>query len=182
MEDIEIVEEIKDGNLFLRKVSKDDIIFFFHSLKDKDMINYLSLGPLRSLEHSKRLIKSYLKTWDKFLQFNYIIELRDNRSVKKIGSVSLWAINWHHLRSEVGIWIIPEYWERGFGSKTIVLIKNIAFNHLNLNRIEAYIAIQNERSINMFKRCEFIEEGTLKDYLKINGKFQDALIIACLKG
>ena len=182
MEDIEIVEEINDGNLFLRKVSKDDIIFFFHSLKDKDMINYLSLGPLRSLEHSKRLIKSYLKTWDKFLQFNYIIELRDNRSVKKIGSVSLWAINWHHLRSEVGIWIIPEYWERGFGSKTIVLIKNIAFNHLNLNRIEAYIAIQNERSINMFKRCEFIEEGTLKDYLKINGKFQDALIIACLKG
>ncbi len=182
MEDIEIVEEINDGNLFLRKVSKDDIIFFFHSLKDKDMINYLSLGPLRSLEHSKRLIKSYLKTWDKFLQFNYIIELRDNRSVKKIGSVSLWAINWHHLRSGVGIWIIPEYWERGFGSKTIVLIKNIAFNHLNLNRIEAYIAIQNERSINMFKRCEFIEEGTLKDYLKINGKFQDALIIACLKG
>ena len=108
--------------------------------------------------------------------------MRDNRSVKKIGSVSLWAINWHHLRSGVGIWIIPEYWERGFGSKTIVLIKNIAFNHLNLNRIEAYIAIQNERSINMFKRCEFIEEGTLKDYLKINGKFQDALIIACLKG
>jgi len=182
MEDIEIVEEINDGNLFLRKVSKDDITFFYNSLKDKDIINYLSLGPLRSLEHSKRLIKSYLKTWDKFLQFNYIIELRDNSSVKKIGSVSLWAINWHHLRSGVGIWILPEYWEHGFGSKTIVLIKNIAFNHLNLNRIEAYIAIQNERSINMFKSCEFIEEGTLKDYLKINGKFQDAQIVACLKG
>ena len=182
MEDIEIVEEINDGNLFLRKVSKDDITFFYNSLKDKDMINYLSLGPLRSLEHSKRLIKSYLKTWDKFLQFNYIIELRDNSSVKKIGSVSLWAINWHHLRSGVGIWILPKYWEHGLGSKTIVLIKNIAFNHLNLNRIEAYIAIQNERSINMFKSCEFIEEGTLKDYLKINGKFQDALIVACLKG
>ena len=133
MEDFEIVEEINDGNLFLRKVSKDDITFFYHSLKVKGMINYLSLGPLRSLEHSKRLIKSYLKTWDKFLQFNYIIELRDNRSVKKIGSVSLWAINWHHLRSGVGIWILPEYWEHGLGSKTIVLIKIIAFNHSNLN-------------------------------------------------
>ena len=182
MEDFEIIEEINDGNLFLRKVSKNDISFFYHSLNDQDMINYLSLGPLRSLEHSKRLIKSYLKSWDKFLQFNYIIELRDNSSFKKIGSVSLWAINWHHLRSGVGIWILPEYWEHGLGSKTIVLAKNIAFNHLNLNRLEAYIAIQNERSINMFKNCKFIEEGILKDYLKINGKFQDALIVACLKG
>lgn len=182
MEDIEIIDEISDGNLFLRKVSKDDISFFYHSLKEKEMINYLSLGPLRSLEHSKRLIKSYLKSWDKFLQFNYIIELRDSHIVKRIGSVSLWAINWHHLRSGVGIWILPEYWEHGLGSKTIALIKNIAFNHLNLNRIEAYIAIQNERSINMFKSCKFIEEGILKDYLKIDGKFQDALIVACLKG
>ncbi|MHA2287487.1 MAG: GNAT family N-acetyltransferase [Promethearchaeota archaeon] len=181
MEDIEIVEEINDGDLFLRKVSKDDISFFYQSLKEKEMTNYLSLGPLRSLEHSKRLIKTYLKSWDKLLQFNYTIELRNNRIVERIGSVSLWAINWHHLRSGVGIWIIPKYWERGLGSKTIELIKIIAFNHLNLNRIEAYIATQNDRSINMFKNCSFVEEGVLKKYLKIEDRFQDALIVACLK-
>ncbi|NVM44894.1 MAG: GNAT family N-acetyltransferase [Candidatus Lokiarchaeota archaeon] len=181
MEDIVLIEEINDGNLFLRKVSKDDISFFYQSLKEKEMINYLSLGPLRSLEHSKRMIKNYLRSWDKFLQFNYIIELRDDRTVKKIGSVSLWAINWHHRRSGVGIWILPEYWEHGLGSRSIVLIKRIAFNHLNLNRVEAYIATQNERSINMFKKCNFVEEGLLKKYLKIESKFQDALIVACLK-
>jgi ribosomal-protein-alanine N-acetyltransferase len=107
--------------------------------------------------------------------------LKYARTVKKIGSVSLWAINWHHLRSGVGIWIIPKYWERGLGSKTINLIKLVAFNHLNLNRIEAYIATQNKRSIKMFKKCSFVEEGVLKKYLKIDGKFEDALIVACLR-
>ncbi|MBY9012135.1 MAG: GNAT family N-acetyltransferase [Candidatus Lokiarchaeota archaeon] len=181
MEDFELIEEINDGNLHLRKVSKDDVSFFYRSLQEKEMTNYLSLGPLRSLEHSKRLIKNYLKSWDKYLQFNYVIELRENRTSTKIGSVSLWAVNWYHQRSGVGIWILPKYWEHGLGSKTIVLIKNIAFNHFNLNRLEAHIAKHNERSIKMFKKCDFVEEGVLKNYLRIDAKFQDAVILACYR-
>ncbi len=178
---IEVIEEINDGSLYLRKISKEDIAFFFQSLKNRDMTNYLSLGPLLSYEHSKRLIKNYLKSWEKYLQFNYVIEIRDNQKITKIGSVSLWNINWLHQRSGTGIWILPTFWERGIGTKTIALIKIIGFNHLNLNRIEAYIAMKNERSIKMFKKSGFIEEGTLKGYLNIAGEFQDALLVACFK-
>jgi RimJ/RimL family protein N-acetyltransferase len=180
MENIELIEEISDGNLFLRKITKNDVTFFYQSLKEKEMTNYLSLGPLRSFEHSKRLIKNYLRSWDKFLQFNYVIELRDTSYITRIGSVSLWAINWYHQRSGIGIWILPKYWEQGFGTKSIELIKNIAFNHLNLNRIEAHIAMLNSRSISMFKKCNFLEEGLLRNYLKIDGKYQDAVILSCL--
>lgn len=179
MEDTELIEEISDGNLFLRKVTKKDVSFFYTSLKEREMTNYLSLGPLRSLNHSKRLVKNYIRSWDKFLQFNYVIEIRDYRTITRIGSVSLWAINWYHQRSGVGIWILPQYWDHGLGSKTIMLIKKIAFNHLNLNRLEAHIAIPNERSIKMFKKCGFVEEGVLKKYLRIDDKFQDAVIVAC---
>jgi ribosomal-protein-alanine N-acetyltransferase len=176
---IEVIEEINDGNLYLRKISKEDIAFFFQSLKNRDMTNYLSLGPLTSYEHSKRLIKNYLKSWEKYLQFNYVIELRNNQKTTRIGSVSLWNINWFHQRSGIGIWILPTFWECGIGTKTITLIKIIGFNHLKLNRIEAHIAVKNERSIKMFKKCGFVEEGTLRRYLNINGGFQNALLLAC---
>ena len=179
---IEVIDEINEGNLFLRKVSKDDISFFYNSLKNnKEMTNFLSLGPLRSFEHSRRLIKNYLKSWDKYLQFNYVIELRDDKSKSRIGSASLWNISWFHNRSGVGIWILPEYWEKVLGKRVIQLVKIIAFNHLNLNRIEAQIAVKNERSIKMFKNSNFEEEGILKKYLNIDGKFQNALILACFK-
>lgn len=46
MANIEIIDEINEGNLFLRKVSKDDISFFYNSLTNKEMTNFLSLGPL----------------------------------------------------------------------------------------------------------------------------------------
>jgi ribosomal-protein-alanine N-acetyltransferase len=61
------------------------------------------------------------------------------------------------------------------------LLKNIAFNHLKINRLEAYIALENKKSISLFERCGFIEEGRLREYLKFHGNFHDAVIMTCLK-
>jgi ribosomal-protein-alanine N-acetyltransferase len=176
----EVVEEINDGNLFLRKISKDDIEFLFQSLNKKDLITYLSLGPIKTLEHMKRLIKSYLKYWDKNIQFNYIIELQNDNKIK-IGSVSLWNISWQHHRAQIGIWLIPSFWNKGLAEKSLNLIKIIAFNHLKINRLEAYIAKENKRSMTLFEKCGFSNEGLLKEYLNFHGSYHDAIIMGCLK-
>ncbi|MFX1551442.1 MAG: GNAT family N-acetyltransferase [Promethearchaeota archaeon] len=180
VENAEVIEEINEGNLFLRKIDKYDADFLFNCLNNKTLISYLSLGPLKTIEHSKRLIKGYLKYWDNFLQFNYIIELRKNER-EKIGSISLWNINWKHLRAQIGIWLVPSYWGKNFGEKSLNLIKKIGFIHLKLNRLEAYIAVENKRSISLFERCGFKEEGLLKEYLNFHGSYHDAIIMACLK-
>lgn len=176
----EIIEEINDENLFLRKISKEDAVFIFKSLNDNHLTTFLSLGPLNTVEHAKRLIKSYLKYWDNFLQFNYIIELQEVNKVK-IGSISLWNINWKHSRAQIGIWLIPSSWSKGLGEKSINLIKNVASNHLKLNRLEAYVAVENKSSISLFKKCTFKEEGILKQYFNFHEKYHDAVILACIK-
>jgi RimJ/RimL family protein N-acetyltransferase len=144
---------------------------------NEEITNFLALGPLHSVDHAKKLIKNYIKYWDRYQQFNYVISDDTN----KLGSISLWNISWLHQRAEVGIWILPMYWNQGFGKRTIELIKIIAFNHLHLNRLESHIAIENKRSIQMFKACGFKEEGILKEYLHLNGIFQDAMILSHLK-
>jgi RimJ/RimL family protein N-acetyltransferase len=177
----QIIEEINDGNLCLRKISKDDTEFVFNSLNNKELITYLALGPLETYEHSKRLIKGYLRYWNSSLQYNYIIELQKGGVKVKIGSISLWNVNWQHQRAQIGIWLIPSFWNKGLGEKSLNLLKNIAFNHLKINRLEAYIAIENKKSIYLFERCGFIEEGRLREYLRFHGSFHDAVIMTCLK-
>ncbi|MHA1913390.1 MAG: GNAT family N-acetyltransferase [Promethearchaeota archaeon] len=178
--DAEVVEEINDENLYLRKVKKSDAEFFLSSLNEVKLTSYLSLGPLKTIENSKRLLRNYLKYWERYAQYNYVIEIR-NSEVHKIGSSSLWNVNWRHNRAEVGIWILPSYWNRKLGEKALTLIKIIAFNHLKLNRLEAHIAIENKNSIQLFKKCDFKEEGVLKQYLNFKEAFHDALVLACLK-
>jgi RimJ/RimL family protein N-acetyltransferase len=177
VKEIEVVEAISDDSINLRRLTKKDAKFFYKSLLNEKVTNYLSLGPLHSMDHAKKLIKSYIKYWDQYQQFNYII----NSNFNKLGSISLWNLSWVHRRAEVGIWILPKYWNQGFGKKSIDLIKKIAYNHLFLNRLESHIAIENKRSIKMFKSCGFKEEGILREYLNLQGKFQDALILGHLK-
>ena len=109
MKNREIIEEINDQKLYLRKISLGDSEFFFTSLKEEAVSKFLSLGPLTSKEHSKKLLKNYLKYWDKNTQFNYIIEIKNDDNIKKIGSISIWNISWLHKRAEIGIWINPKY-------------------------------------------------------------------------
>ena len=177
-----IIEEISDdySKLFLRKISTSDAKFFYESLTEISVSRYLSLGPLESLDHAKKIIKSYLKSWDQTLQFNYVIEHR-NKDEKKIGSISIWGISWLHRRAEIGIWINSKYWNQGIGEKAINLIKIIAYQYLNLNRLEAHIVIDNIKSINLFKRCGFETEGLLKQYLNFKGTYYDANVLACIR-
>ena len=179
----EIIEEINDGKVFLTKISVKDRDFVFNSLKDETVSKYLSLGPLVSREHSQKLINNYLTYWDKQIQFNYIIEIRDNNKsneIKKVGSINLWNISWLHKRAEIGIWLNSKYWNQGIAKRALSLIINIGFYHLNLHRLEAHIAVENIPSINLFKKCGFIQEGILKDYLFLRGVYNDAVILSLI--
>ncbi len=180
-EKFEIIEELDDEILHLRKIGKEDVQFFYESLAHAQITNYLSMGALHSLEHASRVIKNYKKSWDNLQQFNYIIELKDSEQEEKIGAVSLWNISWLHRRAEVGIWLLPKCWKFGYGKKSVNLIKIIGFNHLKLNRIEAHVAIKNINSIKMFKSCNFEEEGILRQYLNLNGLYQDAMVLGCIR-
>jgi len=179
----EIIEEINDGKVYLTKICAKDRDFVFASLKDETVSKYLSLGPLVSREHSQKLINNYITFWDKQIQFNYIIEIRDNNKsneIKKVGSINLWNISWLHKRSEIGIWLNSKYWNQGIAKKALSLIINVGFFHLNLHRLEAHIAVENINSINLFKKCGFIQEGVLKRYLHLKGEYHDAVILACI--
>ena len=119
MQNAEIVEEINDGNFYLRKISIKDTDFVYESLKGKTLTKYLSLGPLISQDHAKKLTKNYIEYWSKNFQFNYIIEIREHnqkgKNTKKLGSISIWGISWLHKRAEIGIWVNSKYWNQGFG-------------------------------------------------------------------
>lgn len=179
---VEVIEEIKENNIILRKVTSSDATFFLESLREQQVNKYLSLGPLQDANHAKRLIKNYLNYWGQYAQFNYMIELNNDDSKKNplVGSASLWNISWLHKRASIGIWLITKYWNQGIGKKALKLLKNIALTHLKLHRLEAYIAIENERSIKLFVSSGFLEEGKLEDYLNFKGKYHNALLLACI--
>jgi ribosomal-protein-alanine N-acetyltransferase len=56
-----------------------------------------------------------------------------------------------------------------------------AFGALRLHRVEAACIPSNTASARLLERCGFIREGRAREYLCINGAWQDHLLYARLK-
>ncbi|WP_321300461.1 GNAT family N-acetyltransferase [uncultured Sphaerochaeta sp.] len=61
----------------------------------------------------------------------------------------------------------------GYMTEAVAKVVEIAFNDIRLHRIEANIMPRNKRSIQVVKKNGFFYEGVSKNYLKINGKWED---------
>ena len=80
----------------------------------------------------------------------------------------------------IGYWISENKMGLGLMSEAISLIKKFSFDELELHRIEAACLEKNQRSLNTLKKNHFNIEGVAKKYLKINGKWQDHVLLSCI--
>jgi len=61
----------------------------------------------------------------------------------------------------------------GYASEAIKKVVEYAFNELGLHRIEANIIPRNTASLRVMEKLGFTYEGTSKNYLQINGVWED---------
>lgn len=69
---------------------------------------------------------------------------------------------------------------KGIATEAIKGIIEFSFCDLMLHRLEANVIPSNKASIRVLEKLNFTEEGYSKNYLKINGKWQDHLRFALI--
>ncbi|HEV3394946.1 MAG TPA: GNAT family protein [Xanthobacteraceae bacterium] len=81
----------------------------------------------------------------------------------------------------LGYWIGAPYAGRGYMSAAVTALIPYAFATLRLHRLEAACIPTNAASIALLERTGFAREGYAREYLCINGLWQDHLLYARLK-
>lgn len=66
----------------------------------------------------------------------------------------------------------------GLMSEALVAIIKFAFDELNIHRIEAAYMPRNEKSGSVLRRLGFAVEGSARDYMLINGRWEDHILMA----
>ena len=65
---------------------------------------------------------------------------------------------------------------QGIMKEALTAVIAYCFNELNLHRLEAHYVPQNERSGAVLKSLNFMPHGYARDYLLINGRWQDHIL------
>lgn len=80
----------------------------------------------------------------------------------------------------LGYWMGLPYVRRGYMKAAVVAAVHHGFEALCLHRIEAACMPINTGSIRVLQSCGFQREGLARQYLRIDGVWQDHLLFACL--
>jgi len=81
----------------------------------------------------------------------------------------------------LGYWMGEAYVRRGYMTAAVRALIPFAFTALQLHRIEAACISANTASIRLLEKTDFTREGYAREYLCINGLWQDHLLYARLK-
>lgn len=78
----------------------------------------------------------------------------------------------------LGYWMGAAYAGQGYMTAAVRALIPFSFDTLRLHRLEAACIPSNEASIRLLQKCGFVQEGYAKQYLCINGIWQDHLLFA----
>ena len=109
----------------------------------------------------------------------WIMEKADPTQV--IGTVCLSGITrGAFLSSFLGYKLDKAHGGRGYMTQAVRKVTQIGFDLLGLHRIEANVMPRNTPSLRVLQKVGYREEGLAKDYLKINGKWEDHIHMVLL--
>src|SRR5258706_7845906 len=113
-------------------------------------------------------------------EFNYIIELIGGPA---IGMLSLVTIDWANRRAESARFLIgDEAAAKGAPAavEAMKLLYELAFERLGLERIYGVIEERNQRMIKWQKYLGMVEEGRLRQHMRMDGEFVDVVSLSLL--
>ncbi len=82
---------------------------------------------------------------------------------------------------KLGYWIGETFARRGLMTEAVRLVLDFSFETLALHRIEADCMPSNEPSRKLLAKLAFQQEGLAKDFLRINGAWEDHLLWGLVK-
>jgi len=154
--------------VYLRPFTDSDLENVFKGLSHPEIIKYYGIS-FDSLEATKEQM-----TWFADLEKNKtgiwwaVCSKKDDTF---LGAGGLTDLSKEHKKAEIGFWLLPESWGKGYMTETMPLIFNYAFNNLQLHRIEGFVETKNSNCKNALAKLEFILEGTMKNCEIKNGDF-----------
>lgn len=84
-------------------------------------------------------------------------------------------------KAEISYSLLPNQWNKGLGTELAIHLIKYCFNHLDLHRVEAGVAVHNHASIRVLEKAGMIREGIHQKILPLASGWTDNFSYAILK-
>lgn len=98
-----------------------------------------------------------------------------------IGSIGFYTWDKEHEKAKMGYDLRPEHWGKGLMKEALERTVRFGFEEMGLNRIEVSVLATNPRSMKLITKSGFVEEGVMREFSKIDGRYIDEHAFSLLR-
>lgn len=164
---------ISTDRLHLRRFNNSDAEDILAYASDERTVEFLTWEGMKTLEQAMSIIQSFYSK-----EGVYAIELKETGHC--IGAIDLRVFP-EHEKGSFGYVLNRNYWNQGYMTEALSAILTLAFDKLELNRVEATHYAGNEGSGRVMEKCGLMKEGFALAEVKIKGIFRDVVHYAITK-
>ena len=162
----------------MRPIVDDDLGFVFRLYSAHETNKYSSYDDLTSMEDARKTYETYLKPGSSD-HFRVAVELK--ATDEAVGTLGFYNYSEDSKRAELGYDLLIEHWGKGYMTEAVKALLDYGFLRLNLNRIEATVDPENQRSTRLLERVGFVREGCLRERFYYRGRYHDDLFFGMLR-
>ncbi|HXF60333.1 MAG TPA: GNAT family protein [Caldilineaceae bacterium] len=168
--------EIETERLLLREILPEDVDAIFRIFANEEVTRYYDLVTYTDPSQAAELIDFFDESFELERAIRWGIERKEDGAL--IGTCGfVWLRTY---RGEIGYELHPDYWGQGYMREALDAILDFGFSELGLNRIEALVMVENERSARLLRALGFQEEGVLRQHDFFKDQFHDMRLFAIL--
>jgi ribosomal-protein-alanine N-acetyltransferase len=162
---------IETAGLTLKAVTPALLNELIISLSPEEFMHYIGIDA-SEYAHYQAMHTLGMETHRISLYFFLLVHKADNIV---IGDCGFHTWNRTHRRTELFYNLRnTAYRNKGLMKEALAAVIAYGFTHLNLNRIEALVAKENEPSVKLIKGNGFTFEGTMREDYVVDGKPDDS--------
>jgi RimJ/RimL family protein N-acetyltransferase len=125
-----------------------------------------------------RWIESHATAWAN--GSNATFAIIENESAKLVGAISL-MIKREHQRAELGYWIAPDRWNKGYATEASRRVLEFGFRSLAMHRIESRHFLRNPASGAVMKKIGMQKEGVERDLVLKWNRYESLALYSILE-
>ncbi len=176
-----IFSDIYTNRLILREPRISDTGDVYEFCSSLDATRYVDWYPHTDKYQTAAYIR-YLKRQiaiGNTSSYTWLVEQRLDKKV--IATISVTGFDSSGKIATVGYTFNRHYQNKGYATEALLNLMHYLFTKRGVERIEAKVLPENERSIKLLERVGMKREARLKKGVSIKGKLCDVLIYAILK-
>lgn len=152
---------LETDRLWLKNIALEDRAFLLEQFSNGDVNRFLfDVEPLSSLQAAEDIIRFYLQPEPR-AQHRWILTRKADG--ERLGTCGYHCWDREKGTCEVGYDLYPDFWGQGYMGEALRAILAFARDEMKVQRVNACVYPDNEKSVHTVERLGFVFAGAMKD-------------------